>query len=190
MPFLTEELWHEELFGNRTDLDCCIVAPYPTIGSIDASLLQNFDAIKQLVSEVRNIRNQKQLSPKEALPLFIKQSSTIEYNNYTGTISQLANITEISFVDEKPAGSVSFMVGTDEFFVTLNQTLDLEAERDRINKEIAYLQGFLKSMNTKLSNERFVQNAKPEIIAIENRKKEDAEAKIKALADSLQSVNQ
>lgn len=188
MPFITEELWHEELFGNRSELDCCIVADYPKPGLINTSLLQDFEAIKQIVSDIRNIRNVKQISPKEALPLLIKKSSNIHYENYFNIIAQLANTELITFVDEKPSDSIGFMVNTDEFFVTLNQTLDVGAERERLNKEISYLQGFLKSVNAKLSNERFVQNAKPEVIAIERQKKEDSEAKIKALENSLSKI--
>ncbi len=185
MPFITEELWHEELFGKRTELDCCIVAAYPSISSINIRLLKEIDVIKQLVSEVRNVRNMKQLSPKEALPLSLKVNSDIPYANYLNMVTKLANVKEVTFVRDKPLGSTAFMVGTDEFFMTLHETLDVDAERERLTKEIDYLQGFLKSVDAKLSNERFVKNAKAEVVDIERRKKEDAEAKIKMLEDSL-----
>ena len=185
MPFITEELWHEELFGKRTELDCCIVAEYPSITSINTILIKEIDVIKQLVSEVRNVRNMKQLSPKEALPLSLKVNSDIPYSNYLNMVTKLANVKEVTFIRDKPVGSIAFMVGTDEFFMTLHETLDVDAERERLNKEIDYLQGFLKSVDTKLSNERFVKNAKAEVVEIERRKKEDAEAKIKMLEDSL-----
>ena len=185
MPFITEELWHEALFGKRTELDCCIVAKYPQITAIDTLLIQDIDTVKQLISEIRNIRNMKQLSPKEALPLFIKASSGIQYSNYLEIVIKLGNVKQVTFVNEKPTGSTAFMVGTDEFFVTLNETLDVDAERERLTKEIDYLQGFLKSVDAKLSNERFVKNAKTEVVEIERRKKEDAEAKIKILEESL-----
>ena len=185
MPFITEELWHEELFGKRTELDCCIVAAYPSISSINIRLLKEIDVIKQLVSEVRNVRNVKQLSPKEPLPLSLKVNSDIPYANYLNMVTKLANVKEVTFVRDKPLGSTAFMVGTDEFFMTLHETLDVDAERERLTKEIDYLQGFLKSVDAKLSNERFVKNAKAEVVDIERRKKEDAEAKIKMLEDSL-----
>ena len=185
MPFITEELWHEELFGKRTELDCCIVAAYPSISSINIRLLKEIDVIKQLVSEVRNVRNMKQLSPKEALPLSLKVNSDIPYANYLNMVTKFANVKEVTFVRDKPLGSTAFMVGTDEFFMTLHETLDVDAERERLTKEIDYLQGFLKSVDAKLSNERFVKNAKAEVVDIERRKKEDAEAKIKMLEDSL-----
>jgi valyl-tRNA synthetase len=185
MPFLTEELWHDELFGSRTELDCCVVAAYPSSGNVNELLLKDFGAVKQIISEIRNIRNSKQISPKEALPLAIKANSDTQYNNYSGIITKLAVISETIFVSEKLEGAATFIVGRDEFFVPLSGNIDADAERERITKEIDYLTGFLKSVNAKLSNERFVQNAKPEIIANERNKKADAEAKIAMLEQSL-----
>ena len=115
----------------------------------------------------------------------MKVNSDIPYANYLNMVTKLANVKEVTFVRDKPLGSTAFMVGTDEFFMTLHETLDVDAERERLTKEIDYLQGFLKSVDAKLSNERFVKNAKAEVVDIERRKKEDAEAKIKMLEDSL-----
>jgi len=188
MPFITEELWHDELFGEKGELDCIIVAPYPLVGAADAALLKDVEVVKGIVAEVRNIRNTKQISPKEGLPLSIKVNSAIAYDKWLTIISKLANITEVDFVGDKVAGASGFMVGNDEFFIQLNETLDVEAERERLNAELVYLQGFLKSVDAKLSNERFVQNAKPEIIQNERNKKADADAKIKIIEDSLASL--
>ncbi|MBC8052693.1 MAG: valine--tRNA ligase [Sphingobacteriaceae bacterium] len=185
MPFITEELWHDELFGQRSENDCCIVAAYPHAGQTNENLLKDFDVVKQVISEIRNIRNTKQISPKEALPLAIKVNSQIVYDNYFNVIYKLGNITEINQVGEKIEGAVNFIVGRDEFFVSLAGNLDPEAERERIQKELDYLTGFLKSVDAKLSNERFVQNAKAEVIANERNKKSDAEAKIDMLKQSL-----
>ncbi|WP_017259142.1 valine--tRNA ligase [Pedobacter arcticus] len=185
MPFLTEELWHDEVFGNREEKDCCIVAQIPTSAETNDKLLKEIEAIKQVVSEIRNIRNSKQISPKEALNLAVKINSDIDYLAYTNIICKLANITEISKTDEKIACAATFMAGRDEFFVPLEGNIDVEEEKATIKKEIEYLHGFLKSVNGKLANERFVQNAKPEIVANEQNKKADAEAKIKILEESL-----
>ena len=189
MPFITEELWHEELFGGRSELDCCIVAAYPKVGTFNESLVNDMMAVQQLISEVRNVRNIKQISPKEPLPLVIKNGATVNYANYQAIIVKLAGLSEMTFIAEKPAGATSILVGTDEFFITLNTSLDADAERERLTKEIEYLQGFLKSVNAKLSNERFVQNAKAEVVEVERRKKEDAESKIKALEESLNVIS-
>jgi valyl-tRNA synthetase len=188
MPFLSEELWHDEVFEKRDELDCCIVAAYPKVGAIDLAITKDFESIQQVISEIRNIRNTKQLSPKEALDLQIKANSGIKYQGYAAIISKLANIAHISFVSDKPAGAAAFMAGTDEFFVPLSENIDADAEKERIEKELEYLQGFLKSVDAKLSNERFVQNAKPEVVANEQQKKADAEAKIVLLKENLAAL--
>lgn len=185
MPFLTEELWHDEVFGHRNTKDCCIVAQRPQVGNIDQKILKEIDAVKQVVSELRNIRNSKHISPKEALSLSVKSNSDIDYLAFKGIIAKLANINELSKTEEKLSGAASFMAGRDEFFVPLAGNIDLEAEKESIQKDIQYLEGFLKSVNAKLSNEKFVQNAKPEVVANEQNKKADAEAKIKILQASL-----
>jgi len=188
MPFLTEELWHDELFGAREEGDCCIVAKYPETGPFAEQLLKDFDVVKQLISEIRNIRNTKQISPKESLPLAIKSSGGINYQGYVDSLRKLANISEVDFVNEKPNGAVSFLAGKDEFFVSISQNIDVAAERERISNEIKYLQGFLKAVNAKLANDKFVQNAKPEVVENERNKQADALAKIKILEESLATL--
>ncbi|MBB2150844.1 valine--tRNA ligase [Pedobacter gandavensis] len=188
MPFLTEELWHDELFGAKEEMDCCIVASYPVAGSIDSVLLKDVESVKGLIAEVRNVRNTKQISPKDALPLSIKVNTGIDYEKWLNVIAKVVNISEVTFVSDKIAGALSFMVGKDEFFMTLNETIDVEAEKVRLNAELVYLQGFLKSVDAKLSNERFVQNAKPEIIQNERSKKADAEAKISTILGQIESL--
>lgn len=185
MPFLSEELWHE--IAERSEMDCIIVSHYPQSVPFDAKVLKSMEAVLNVISQIRNIRNSKQISPKEALPLAIKINSEIAYQSFTGLISKLANTSSIDFVTEKAAGT-GFLIGTDEFFVDLGSNIDIEAERERIGKELEYLKGFLKSVDAKLGNERFVQNAKPEIIQNERNKKADAESKIKALEESLAAL--
>jgi len=188
MPFLTEELWHDELFGEKGELDCCIVANYPVVGKADAQLLKEVEVIKGLVAEIRNVRNTKQISPKEALPLAIKVNSSLDFEKWLNIVFKLANINQVEFVNDKIPGAVNFMVGNDEFFIHLNEAIDIDVEIERLNGELVYLQGFLKSVDAKLSNERFVQNAKPEIIQNERNKKADAESKINTIEESLAAL--
>ena len=188
MPFISEELWHNELFGERSELDCCIVATFPQSQPLDQGILKEFKQLQSVITEIRNIRNAKQISPKEPLPLFYKEGTTINYEDCEFLISKLANLSELRITKENPNGAISFLVGRDEFFVTINQNVDPEAERERIQKEIEYLNGFLKSVNAKLSNERFVQNAKPDIVLNEKNKKADAEAKLASLMESIESL--
>ncbi|WP_353127514.1 valine--tRNA ligase [Parapedobacter pyrenivorans] len=188
MPFISEELWHDELFGGRAERDCCIVADYPEGGAYDDRVLADFAVLQQVVSEIRNLRNAKQLSPKITLPLAINASSGTDFIRYADSIEKMANISDIRLTSEKPTGTTSFLVGKDEFYVAVAENIDVEAEKERITKEIEYLNGFLKSVNAKLSNERFVQNAKPEIVANEQNKKADAETKIRILTENLASL--
>ncbi len=188
MPFISEELWHDELFGEREEMDCCIVAPYPKAGQVKDDLLEVFRQLQSVISEVRNIRNSKQISPKEALTLYFKAGSTVDFNSYGALVSKLANLSEFSEVAEKPASAISFLIGRNEFYMNITQNIDVEAERERIEKEISYLNGFLKGVNAKLSNERFVQNAKAEIVDNEKNKKADAESKIASLQEALAAL--
>ncbi|TFF38763.1 valine--tRNA ligase [Mucilaginibacter psychrotolerans] len=188
MPFLTEELWHDDLFGDREALDCCIVAQLPSIGEINTQLVAEIEIIQQVIAQIRNVRNAKQLSPKEALPLAVKINSAIDYQKYEGVIKHLGNIVALSVVNEPLAGAVNFIAGTDEFYVALNIEIDVEAEKARLEKEQEYLLGFLKAVNAKLSNERFMANAKPEVVENELKKKADAESKLKTVEDNLRGL--
>ncbi|MCL7987889.1 valine--tRNA ligase [Sphingobacterium sp. lm-10] len=188
MPFLTEELWHDELFGERAPQDCIIVASYPEVGAIDEILIKEFATVQQIISEVRNIRNAKGISPKIGLPLAIN-ATNIDFKRYSESITKLANIAELTFVKEKVSGAVSFLAGKDECYVALENNIDVDAERERITKEIAYLQGFLISVDKKLGNERFMQNAKPDVVQNEQNKKSDAITKLQILEESLASLS-
>jgi valyl-tRNA synthetase len=188
MPFITEELYHDEIFGERTATDCCIVADYPVIGAVNETLLKEAELVKGLISEIRNVRNSRQISPKESLELNIKVNSATNYTNWLANVYKLANVSSADFVSDKVIGAAAFMVGKDEFFIPLSQNVDADAERERLTKELEYLQGFLKSVDAKLANERFVQNAKPEIIANERNKKADAESKIAIIQESLAAL--
>jgi valyl-tRNA synthetase len=188
MPFITEELWHDELFGQRTDEDCCIVAQLPNNGQINTRLLAEVEIVKQIITQIRNIRNSKQISPKEKLALSVKANSTVAYQEYELIITKLGNISTLDMVPDKVSGAASFMVTTDEFYVPLNESIDPQAESIRLQKEKEYLVGFLKSVNSKLQNERFMSNAKPDIIDIELKKRADAEAKLKILEENLSAL--
>jgi valyl-tRNA synthetase len=188
MPFITEELWHDELFGARTGMDCCIVAQLPGIEQINTQLLDEVEIVKQVITDIRNTRNNKQISPKESLALSVKINSDIDYGNYRPIISKLGNISEFSIVNEKLTGAVSFIVSKDEFYIPLTENIDPVAEAERLNKEKEYLLGFLKSVEAKLGNERFMKNAKPEIIENELKKKIDAETKLKIIHDNLNGL--
>lgn len=188
MPFLTEELWHDEIFGERAPLDCCIVADYPKSGDYNAPIIAHFESFKKAISEIRNLRNAKQISPKVGFELSIKAENPSLWNGSQEALIKLGNLSHIHFVDANPAGTSTMMVGKDEFFAHIQEEIDVEAEKEKIEKDIIYLQGFLKSVNAKLSNEKFVQNAKPEIIENERNKKADALTKMAILEENLKNL--
>lgn len=188
MPFLTEELWHDELFGERTEKDCCIVAQLPNIGEINARLLNDIEIVKDVISSIRKTRIAKQIADKEPLELFVKTNTDINYQQYQAIISRLGNISQFSTVTDKVAGAINFLASTDEFYIPFSEDIDPVAERAKLEKEKEYLLGFLKSVNAKLLNERFMSNAKPEIIDIEQKKKADAEAKLAILEENLAAL--
>jgi valyl-tRNA synthetase len=188
MPFITEELWHDELFGERSAQDCCIVAQMPEIEQINSQYLSEIDIVKQVITDIRNVRNTKQISPKETLSLSVKINSGINYAQYQSIIAKMGNISEFNIVSDKIDGATNFMVYKDEFYVPLNENVDPRAEKEKLIKEKEYLEGFLRSVEAKLSNERFMKNAKPEIIENELKKKADAEAKLKIVNDKLSGL--
>lgn len=181
MPFITEEIWH--LIKERTEKDCVIVAEWPKQSAIDSKQLAEFEVCKELVTMVRNVRAQKQMSPKEKLELIEKSSAERSY--FDEAVIKLANLSAFSYTKEKVEGAYAFTVKTTEFFIPLANNMNVEEEKERLKKELEYNRGFLKSVQVKLANEKFVANAKPEVIAIERKKESDALSKIKTIEEQL-----
>ncbi|MBA3662997.1 MAG: valine--tRNA ligase [Bacteroidetes bacterium] len=184
MPFITEEIWH--LLKERTPKDCIIVAPWPKIKPADDILLKEFEVVKELVTQVRGLRQQKQISPKEKLEVFEK--STSPKPTFDEVIVKLANLSSFKYTNEKIEGAFSFMILSTEFYVPLANNLDADEEKIRLKKELEYNQGFLKSVQIKLANEKFVANAKPELIALEKKKESDALNKITSIEEQLKNL--
>ncbi len=186
MPFITEELWH--LIADRKEEDCIIVAEWPTASFTNKSILEQFNIAAEVVTNIRNTRKSKNISPKEKLSLYLKSKPESADKNWNEVIAKLGNLNEFSFTDEKIDKAISFRVKNFEFYIPYTLQIDAEAERERITKELEYSKGFLKSVQAKLSNERFVANAKPELVETEKKKLSDAEAKIKVLEESLAAL--
>ncbi|CAN5354117.1 valine--tRNA ligase [soil metagenome] len=186
MPFITEELWHE--FYERKEKDCIVMAEWPSEKGYDESILAQATLSFSIVSEIRNVRNTKGLSPKEQLSLFIKASEGAIDKSFVGIVKKLSNLSEVSFTLDSVEQSAGFMVGTTEFFIPMAGKTDVVKERETINKEIEYLKGFLVSVDKKLSNEKFVSKASPQVIEVERKKKSDAEIKIKSLEENLKAL--
>jgi valyl-tRNA synthetase len=183
MPFLTEELWHQ--LGERSERDCVIVAKYPEAKAFDGALLEKAKMAFEVVSQVRNTRSSKGLSPKEQLKLFVKAEDESTYKDFESIIIKLANLESMAFTSEKVDNAISFLIKSDECFIPMEGTIDIEKEKGELQKELDYTLGFLKSVEKKLSNERFVSNAPEKVLVMEQKKQADAEAKIKTLEASL-----
>jgi valyl-tRNA synthetase len=185
MPFISEELWH--LIQDRIEKDCLIVASWPelTKAKVDSDLVKQFDHASELIQQVRNIRNQKSISPKVSLALSFKLPVVDFPIRFESVILKLANLSTIEAIHEKQGGAATIMVDRTEYFLSLGSLINKEEEQNRIQGEIKYLNGFLESVDKKLMNQKFVANAKPEVIELENRKKSDALQKLKLLEEQL-----
>jgi valyl-tRNA synthetase len=182
MPFISEEIW-QNIRERGHNASICL-APFPVAGNADTQLLGDFEILFELVSGIRNLRNAKGISPKTALPLAIRTDQSDRYLALESLITKLAHTESINFVTEDGVGT-SFRVKADEFFINLADELDVEAERENLMRELGYTRGFLDSVIKKLSNERFVQNAKGDVVEKERQKQADAEAKIETLKEAL-----
>ncbi len=183
MPFITEEIWH--LIRERKEYECIITANMPEMQTYDKKLVEGFEKVKEVITSIRSVRKDKNIPNKDALELNYNGDLNEELNP---VITKLANISEIHQVKEKIDNAVSFMVGTTEFYVPLDDILDVEEEIERLEKELEYNKGFLNNVMKKLSNERFVQNAPEKVVNMEKRKKEDAESKINTLEERIKSL--
>ena len=183
MPFITEELWNE--LAERKEKDYIIVALWPKAEKFDDSMISEGDLAFSIITQIRNVRAAKGLSPKETLKLH--QNGDLKMNGFWPVVKKLANVAEVITTGEKPMGT-SFLSGSTEFTVPLEGKIDVEKEKAEIQKEIAYHKGFVTSVDKKLGNEKFVSGAKPEVVEIERKKKADGEAKIKALEERLKTL--
>lgn len=191
MPFITEEIW--QALAQRNEGESICRTEFPKGGDVNKELLASFDVVFELVTKIREVRNAKQLSPKIALPLAIKTDNKNRYENIESIIKKLANTETINYVSDKvdrvsTQDAISFVVKLDEFFIILEGEIDVEAELEAAQKDLEYNIGFKKATEAKLANERFVANAKPELVERERQKLADAEAKIKALEERIASL--
>lgn len=185
MPFITEELWQH--LAERKEGESIMTARMPEPKAYDSALIERFETAKQIIAGIRTIRLQKNIPNKEPLSLQIIGSHN---NSLDCVIVKLTNLSAIETVTEKDATAASFLVGTTEYAVPLGNNIDVEAELKKLNDELKYMQGFLKTVLGKLSNERFVQNAPAAVVEMERKKQADAESKIKSLEESIAALKQ
>ena len=180
MPFITEEIWHA--IAERKEGDDIIIAQQPKLQAIDEQILKQFEFTQEVINNVRKVRSDKNIAFRDAIQLVVKGTANKDFDC---VIAKLCNVSEVSYVAEAPAGAFGFIVGSTEFFVPLTGSVDVEAEIKKLEEELKYAQGFLKSVEAKLSNERFVSGAPAAVVDKERKKKADAEAKIAVIEQQL-----
>ena len=193
MPFITEEVWHllQDDRGDKNMADVIanssiMVQIMPVSVFYDQRMLDDCTTARDVVAGIRNLRNSRGISPKVALELKLKNGEGKELNSrFDGIVMKMANVSSLERVADKPEGAASFMVGTMECFVPMEQDTLGDAERKKIEDELHYMEGFLASVMKKLGNEKFVNGAPEKVVAIERQKKADAEEKIAALKKRL-----
>ncbi|HAS57224.1 MAG TPA: valine--tRNA ligase [Algoriphagus sp.] len=185
MPFISEEIWHQ--IKERSVEDSLILAEWPEVKSFNTKITEEAAQIFEVVSQIRNLRASKGMSPKEALDLSINTQRPELYTRFQAVLEKLANLSSLNFAS-KVENAMSFVVKADECFVPMGDSIDVEEEKAAIQKELEYTKGFLNSVMKKLSNERFVAGAPAQVVENEKKKQADAEAKIKALEESLEKL--
>ena len=183
MPFITEELW--QALKERQEGESLMVTLIPEAGSVDNAFLARFAQTQGVISAIRNIRTSKNLSPREELVLEVAPSYA---NDMDAVLMKLANLTEIRRSEEKSEGSISFVIGTDEFAVPMANLINAEEEIKKLEEDLEYQKKFLLGVEKKLSNENFVARAPEQVIALERKKKADAESRIQTIEQSLKQL--
>ena len=184
MPFITEELWQH--LCDRTDGESLMVSPLSMSALVDEDNIREFEVVKEVISNIRSIRLQKNIAQKETLELqVIGENPVVAFN---AVIMKMCNLSSINIVENKADGAASFMVGTTEYAVPLGNMIDVEAEIARMEAELKHKDGFLQGVLKKLGNEKFVNNAPAAVLEMERKKQADAESIIKSLKESIAAL--
>ena len=183
-PFVTEEIYH--LLEERND-DLC-VKQFEKVMVTDLQILETANLVKEVITGIRDVRNKQQIKPKETIALHIQTELANVYEGIKDILAKQVNAKSILFTNEPVTGTITCVIGKDKFYIETEQPLNSGMQKDDLLKELTHLEGFLISVDKKLSNEKFVQNAKPEVLALEQKKKADAETKIKVIEESLSSL--
>jgi len=192
MPFISEEIYHylhenTDLFDVESSADI-IIAAYPKVGTYDINIINEGEKLKEVISAIRDVRNKNGLSPKIKLSVYIQAKNKSLYQKFGTLIEKIANINPINFTDTEVPKTVAQLIQTDKLFIETGIEIDTDSEKKKITEEIAYYKGFIASVEKKLSNEKFVANAKPEIIENERKKMADGQSKLKSLEESLSKL--
>lgn len=186
MPFITEEIW--QTMKSRTPEEALIIAKWPAQKEANEALIAQFDFASEVISGIRNIRKQKNIAFKDAIGFSVVNNENAE-PSFDEVIAKMGNLSSFDYVNEPVDGALTFRVKSNEYFIPMEGSIDVEAEVKKLTEELNYTEGFLKSVQKKLSNERFVNNAPEQVVASEKKKEADALAKIETIKASLASLN-
>ena len=187
MPFISEEIWQN--ISNRSVNEALIVSAWPKVESINRKMIKDFDFTSQVISSIRTIRKEKNISFKNSIELHVLNNEN-KSSNLDSLIIKLCNISKLVYTKIEVENSISFRVKSNNYYVPVdNNNINIEEEIIKLKKELQYIEGFLNSVRKKLSNSRFVENAPDKVIQIEKDKEQDALSKIKAIKDSLSSLD-
>ena len=185
MPFVTEEIYH--LLDERND-DLCVKVTLEN-SVTDSSILKEGALLKNIISGLRDMRNKNQIKPKEKIKLHIDTSENDVYKSIESILAKQVNSESITYVKDAVAGTITTVIGKDKFYIETEQPLNVASQQEDLEKELNHLKGFLISVEKKLGNEKFVANAKPEVLALEQKKKTDAEEKLRIIEESLKVIS-
>ena len=186
MPFISEEIWHL-LKKRNSPSESLTISSWPIVGELDESILQGFARSTEIITSVRNIRKQNNIPNKEALKLEVRGEDASD-RKFHCLVEKLCKLESISTVDDLPSQAFTFVMGSAEYGVPFEGSVDVAEQTDKIKEELDYTKGFLKSVQKKLSNERFVNNAPEQVVANERKKEADAAAKIAVLEEQLKGI--
>lgn len=191
MPFVTEEIWQQ--LTDRLEGEDCIVSEYPKAENFDTDFINRVERAKEIVTAIREVRSSKGLKAKDELNVFAqdtpKAQALLAEKGLSSMIVKMASLSDLAFTQTDIPNSVSFLAGTEKFYVEMEQTIDKEEERKRLMKDLEYYQGFIQSVQKKLGNEKFVSGAPANVVELERKKLADGEAKIKSLEEALAQLN-
>ena len=185
-PFVAEELWH--LLRQRAEGDDIIIAKWPQVEAYDETVLRQFVTAEEVITNIRNIRSKNNIANKVKLELFVKKNADLD-TSFDAVIVKMGNLSQLEYTTEKVTNANSFLVQSNEYFIPFGELVDVTAEKAKMEEELNYTRGFLKSVQGKLSNEKFVSGAPEQVIANERKKEADALQKIAILEEKLANLN-
>ena len=185
-PFVAEELWH--LLRERKEGDDIIVAKWPTVDTFDPAILQAFTVAEEVITNIRTIRKQNNVANKVKMDLFVKKNAELNAD-FDAVIVKMGNLSQLDYTSDKVSNANSFLVRSNEYFIPFGENVDVSAEKEKMEEELNYTKGFLKSVQAKLSNEKFVSGAPEQVIANERKKEADALQKIAVLENKIAELS-